>query len=137
MMARPKTERRRKALLRAAQRATGERHAEFDLTLSDISEEVGCSTRQLQRVFRTLAGEDFRSYLLRVRMEKARRLLTRRKPGLSVRATAPLVGYRKASGLRQAFLRFYGENPSEVQPDPIKFLGNLDEPEVLPPVDLD
>ena len=95
-----------------------ERYGEFDLTLADIAADVGTSTRQLQRVFAELAGEDFRSYLLRVRMERAHRLLSRRKDGLSVRATAPLVGYRAASGLRQAFLRFYGYNPSAIQPKP-------------------
>jgi AraC-like DNA-binding protein len=48
-------------------------------------------------------------------MEQARRLLSREKQGLTVRETASLVGYRKSGGLRQAFLRFYGENPSAVQ----------------------
>jgi len=112
---RPRTERRRKALLAAAKQAVRERYAEFDLGLDDIAIDVGCSTRQLQRVFAELADESFRQHLLRVRMDKARRLLSRRKGGLTVRATAPLVGYRKPSGLRQAFLRFYGMNPSEVQ----------------------
>lgn len=136
-MARRKTERRRKALLARAQQVIRERHSEFDLALDDIAEEIGCSTRQLQRVFAELDGEDFRTYLLRVRMEKAHRLLSRKKTGLSIRATAPLVGYRKASGLRQAFLRFYGYNPSAVQPGPTKFLGELDEPDSPPPVELD
>lgn len=117
-MARPKTERRRKALLAAAQRAIRERYAEFDLVLSDIAEEMDCSTRQLQRVFAELAGENFRSYLLRVRMEQAHRMLSRKKGGLTVRAAAREVGYREASGLRQAFLRFYGYNPSVIQPEP-------------------
>ena len=136
-MARRKTERRRRALLREAQRVIRERYGEFDLTLTDIAEDVGTSTRQLQRVFAELAGEDFRGYLLRVRMERAHRLLSRKKTGLSVRATASLVGYRKASGLRQAFLRFYGYNPSEIQPEPPEFLGDVYEPEVAPPVELD
>ena len=84
-----------------------------------------------------LAGEDFRSCLLRVRMERAQRLLSRRKHNFTVGATARAVGYRQANGLRQAFLRFYGYNPSEIQPEPHKFLGDFDEPEVAPPVELD
>jgi transcriptional regulator GlxA family with amidase domain len=115
-VARPKTDWRRKALLAAAQRVIRERYSEFDLSLADIAEDVGCSPRQLQRVFRELAGEDFRSALLRVRMERAHRLLSR-KHNLTVRAAARAVGYRQASGLRQAFLRFYGYNPSEIQPE--------------------
>lgn len=117
-MARVRTERRRKALLTAAQRAIRERYAEFDLALCDIAKDAGCSTRQLQRVFAELAGEDFRSYLLRVRMEQAHRLLSRKKRGLTVGAAARAVGYRKASGLRQAFVRFYGTNPSTAQSPP-------------------
>lgn len=114
-MVRRKTERRRRALLQAAQRAIRERYSEFDLGLAEIAEDVGASPRQLQRVFRGLADTEFRAYLLGVRMRHAHRLLSRRKTGLSVRATAPLVGYRKASGLRQAFVRFYGYNPSEIE----------------------
>lgn len=117
-MARRRTDRRRKALLAEAEQAIRTRYPEFDLGLVDISEEVGCSTRQLQRVLRELADTDFRSYLLRVRMEQAHRLLSRRKNNLTVRATAREVGYREASGLRQAFVRFYGYNPSEIQPEP-------------------
>jgi AraC-like DNA-binding protein len=117
-VARLRTERRRKALLVAAQQAIRERYAEFDLELADIAADVGCSPRHLQRVFAESGGESFREHLLRVRMENAHRLLSRRKHGLTVRATASLVGYRKPSGLRQAFLRFYGESPSEVQSPP-------------------
>jgi AraC-like DNA-binding protein len=116
-VAKPKTERRRKALLRAAERAICERYAELGLGLVDIAEDVGCSPRQLQRILREQADTDFRSFLLRVRMEEAYRLLSRKKEPLAIRRTAPLVGYRRASGLRQAFLRFYGYNPSEIQPE--------------------
>jgi AraC-like DNA-binding protein len=110
-----KTERRRKVLLGAAERVIRERYAEFDLGLIEIAEEVGCSSRQLQRVFRELADTDFRSYLLRVRTERAHRLLSRKKQGLSIRQAARAVGYREASGLRQRFKGFYGYNPSEVR----------------------
>lgn len=92
-----------------------ERYAEFDLGLAAIAEDVGGSPRQLQRVFHEVAGTDFRSHLLRVRMERAHSLLSRKKDGLTVRQAARAVGYREASGLRQAFLRFYGYNPNEAQ----------------------
>lgn len=116
-MARRKTDRRRKALLRAAEQVISERYSEFDLGLADVADDVGCSPRQLQRVFRELADTDFRTGLLRVRMERAHRLLSREKTGLTIRAAARAVGYRESSGLRQSFLRFYGYNPSEVQPE--------------------
>lgn len=136
-MASRKTERRRKALLVEAQRTIRERSGEFDLGLADIAEEVGASPRQLQRVFRELANTDFRSYLLRVRMEQAHRLLSRKKMGLTIRATAREVGYREAGGFRPAFRRFHGCNPSEIQPESPEFLGDVYEPDVVPPLDLD
>jgi two-component system response regulator YesN len=120
-MASRKTQWRRDALLARAHEVIGARYAEFDLGLVAVAEGVGCSTRQLQLVFRECDGTDFRSYLLRVRMEQAHRLLSRKKDGLSVRKAARAVGYREASGLRQAFVRFYGYNPSEIQPPPPNF----------------
>lgn len=93
--------------------------------LGDIAEDLDCSARQLQRLFTELAGESFSSYLLRVRMERAHRLLSRKKTGLTVRATARAVGYREASGLRQAFARFYGYNPSEIQPEPPEYPADI------------
>lgn len=112
---RRKTDRRRRGILTEAERAIRERHGEFDLGLADIAEDVGCSTRQLQRIFREAGRTDFRTQLLEVRMDHARRLLSRKKGALSVRAVARQVGYREASGLRQAFVRYFGLNPSNVR----------------------
>jgi AraC-like DNA-binding protein len=117
-VARRKTDRRRKRLLLEAERVIRERYGEFDLSLADIAEDVGASPRQLQRVFREVGGTDFRSYLLKVRMERARLLLSRKTNAPSVRAAARQVGYREASGLRQQFVRYFGVNPSDVQAPP-------------------
>jgi AraC family transcriptional regulator, regulatory protein of adaptative response / methylphosphotriester-DNA alkyltransferase methyltransferase len=118
-MARRKTKRRRLALLCEAERVVRQRHGEFDLGLSDSAEEVGCSTRQLQRVFLEVGDTDFRSFLLGVRMEQAHRLLSRKKGGLTVRQAARAVGYREASGLGWQFKRFYGYPPSAIQSNTI------------------
>jgi two-component system, response regulator YesN len=131
-----KTERRRRALFTKAERVIRDRFAEFDLGLVDIAEDLDCSTRQLQLVFREIGGTDFRGYLLRVRMEHAYGLLSRKR-NLTVRGTARKVGYREASGLRQAFLRFYGYNPSTIQPEGVGYLGDVVEPPEAPPLELD
>jgi len=113
---RRKTDRRRKQLLADAERVIGERYGEFDLSLAEIAGDVGCSPRTLQRIFREVGGTDFRSYLLAARMQRARQLLSQKRPAPSVRDTARQIGFREASGLRQAFQRFYdGLNPSEVR----------------------
>jgi AraC family transcriptional regulator, regulatory protein of adaptative response / methylphosphotriester-DNA alkyltransferase methyltransferase len=111
---RRKTERRRRALLDRAERIIKKRYAEFDLALADIAAEAGCSTRLLQMVFREVGGTTFRDHLLRVRLENAHRLLSRKAGNWSVRNVARAVGFREASGLRQRFKAFYGYNPSEV-----------------------
>ncbi len=120
------TRRRRRALLRAAQSYIGHAYTDPDLDLSDVAEAVGASTRQLQRVFRDEGGEDFRSYLLRIRMERATVLLSREQNPLPIHITARRVGYRQASGLRQAFLRFYGYNPSTIQRRGPEYLGSTE-----------
>lgn len=124
-MPKRETRDRRRRWLRAAQAAIRREYRDPDLALADVAAAVGVSPRQLQRVFREAGGEDFRGYLLRVRMEKATELLSREKNPLPIRVTARRVGYRQASGLRQAFLRFYGYNPSTIQPPPPEYLGTV------------
>jgi transcriptional regulator GlxA family with amidase domain len=111
----PSTTRRRRQWLRDAYAVVRREYRDPKLELADVAAAVGISTRQLQRVFREEGGEDFRTYLLRVRMTKAAELLSRERNPLPVHVTARRVGYRQASGLRQAFVRFYGHNPSEIQ----------------------
>lgn len=133
-MQRPTTRQQRQQLLREARALIRRRYADPDLDLRDVAEAVGASTRQLQRVFGE-SGEDFRSYLLRVRMTEAMRLITRDKNPLAVRVACRRVGYRQASGLRQAFVRFYGFNPSEVQRKPPQYIGDTEfDEEQRPPL---
>lgn len=122
-MPKPATTKHRQAVLRQAKDVIGRAYRDPGLSLADVAAPLGVSSRHLQRIFREEGGEDFRGYLLRVRMEKAAELLSRKRNPLPVRATARRVGYREASGLRQAFLRFYGYNPSTIQPEPPHFLG--------------
>ena len=122
-MPKPTTRQRRRQWLRDARAVVRRRYRDPDLSLADVAEEIGVSPRQLQRIFREEGEEDFRGYLLRVRMEKATELLSRRRSPLPIRVTARRVGYRQASGLRQAFVRFYGYNPSTIQPPPPEYLG--------------
>ena len=65
----PDTRTRRRLLLRDARAVIRRQYRDPDLVLADVAEAVGVSPRQLQRVFREEGGEDFRTSLLRVRME--------------------------------------------------------------------
>lgn len=120
---RSQTKRRHRAVLRAAQSYVRAAYSDPDLSLAEVAAAAGSSARQLQRIFQEEAGEDFRSYLVQVRMERAVEFLSRTPDPLPVYRVAPQVGYRQASGLRQAFKRVYGYNPSEIQPPPPEYLG--------------
>ena len=136
-MARRATIRRRKALVQEAERVVRARYAEFDLSLADVAESVGTSSRELQRAFREEADTEFRTVLVQVRVDAACRLLSRKRTGVTVRAAARSVGFRGPSGLGAAFRRVYGQPPSAFQPEPPEYLGTLDEPAHVPPVELD
>jgi AraC-like DNA-binding protein len=125
-MPREGTTTRRRQLLAHAHSVVRQQYRDPDLTLKDVAREVGASVRHVQRVFREEGSEDFRRYLLRVRMERAAKLLSRQTNPLPVVAVARQVGYRQASGLRQAFVRFYGHNPSAIQAAPAQYLGTLE-----------
>jgi two-component system response regulator YesN len=114
-MPKRETRERRKRLLHDACAVIKREYRDPDLVVADVAVAVGVSSRQLQRIFREEGVGDFRGYLLSLRMEKATELLSREKNPLPIRVAARRVGYRQASGLRQAFLRFYGYNPSEIQ----------------------
>lgn len=118
MPPREDTRTRRRELLRKARAELKASYADPGLGIDQLARTVGTSVRQLQRVFREEAGEDFRSYLLRVRMEQAASLLSRKTNPLPARVVATRVGYSRDSGLRQAFRRYHGINPSAVQPEP-------------------
>jgi AraC-like DNA-binding protein len=105
----------RRQLARRVRRYVGAHLPDPDLSLAEVALAVGISSRQLQRVFREEFGEPFRDHLLRERMERAMKLISRQPP-LSLRDVAPKVGYSGPSGLRQAFLRYHGRNPSEFHP---------------------
>lgn len=59
-------------------------------------------------------------------MERAARLLSREVNPLPAHVVARRVGYSRDSGLRQAFLRFYGYNPSSIQPPKPEYLMDID-----------
>ena len=125
-MSKPSTSRERQRVLRGARRVLRRRYAELDLALADVAAELEVSARQLQRVFHEEACESFRTALLRLRMERAVKLLERGVPAYQV---APLVGYRRPSGLRHALLRWYGRNASDFQSPPPEYLGDVTFPE--------
>ena len=80
------------------------------LALDDIARRVATSRRQLQRAFAEAGETSFRSYLQKVRMERAAELL--RDGGSRVNQVAIAVGYRQPAQFAKAFRRHHGAPPS-------------------------
>jgi len=106
---RPATALRRRALFDDAVRIIDEEYA-GRVNLDDIAKRVVTSRRQLQRAFAEAGETSFRSYLQRVRMERAAELL--REGSSPVNQVASAVGYRQPAQFAKAFRRHHGSPPS-------------------------
>lgn len=117
---REETTERRRLLFEEAARVIEANLGYGGLDLAVVAEEVGTSTRQLQRAFDEVAGEGFRDYLDRFRMECASALLRDpdlTKNGLSVSQVSRVVGYSQPANFAKAFRRHFGVAPQAVRPE--------------------
>jgi AraC family transcriptional regulator of adaptative response / methylphosphotriester-DNA alkyltransferase methyltransferase len=97
-----------------------ENEYESKLALDDVARRVATSRRQLQRAFAEAGETSFRTYLQRIRMERAADLL--RGSVSPVNQVASAVGYRQPAQFAKAFRRHHGTPPSvfrEAEPGPM------------------
>jgi two-component system, response regulator YesN len=80
------------------------------LTLPDLAHQVGMSKYHLSRRFREVMGVTLRGYLLRVRLEKAKALLSIMKASITEVAVA--VGFNDLPRFDKLFKRYTGVTPS-------------------------
>jgi transcriptional regulator GlxA family with amidase domain len=106
---RPETVQRRNDLFIEAA-AIIEAEYEAKLALDDVARRVATSRRQLQRAFAEAGETSFRTYLQRIRMERAADLL--RGTRSPVNQVAGAVGYRQPAQFAKAFRRHHGTPPS-------------------------
>lgn len=83
------------------------------ISLSDVAAHCHCSARTLSRLFAKETGESVGTFLLALRMKKARMLLT--ETALPVAEIAFLCGYSEASCFSGRFSAYYGKSPSAVR----------------------
>ena len=81
-------------------------------SLASLAESVGMSPFQFARVFRELTGEPPHRYLLRVRLDRASRMLLDGKP---VTETCFEVGFSNLSHFTRSFRRRFGHAPSSLK----------------------
>lgn len=92
-----------------------EHHFTDDNGLEGLAEELFLSTRQTRKLVQKFLGEDFKSIIVRRRMELAEIYLQDREKSLE--EIAWLVGYRSYSGFQLCFKRHFGMTPSQYRED--------------------
>ena len=97
----------------AIQKAVAIVHRRYwqQLSLSAVAAEVAMSRYHLSHRFREVMGTTFRAYLLRVRLERAKALLTRPEPRVTEVGMA--VGLTDLSRFDKLFKRYTGVTPSD------------------------
>lgn len=80
-----------------------------DLYVERIAESLNLDRRYLSRLFKEKTGQTIQEYLISVRMEEARRLLSE---GYGIAETATLCGYCDACNFSKMFKRIYGISPA-------------------------
>ncbi|GBF78172.1 DNA-binding response regulator [Paenibacillus sp. 598K] len=86
-------------------------HYSEELTLDDIAEKVYLTRNYLSQLFKEVTGENYNSYITRVRMEKAKEMMLSGKYKLY--EVAIRVGYKNNAYFSQQFKKYTGKSPSE------------------------
>ncbi|MEG1427782.1 MAG: helix-turn-helix transcriptional regulator, partial [Oscillospiraceae bacterium] len=84
-------------------------HCGEKITLNDVAEQMYLSPTYFSRVFKREMGENFSSYLNRVRIEKSKKLLSHHN--LKLADIALLVGFEDQSYFTKVFKRVTGSSP--------------------------
>jgi AraC family transcriptional regulator len=94
-----------------------ESHLADDLPLADLAAVAGTSEHWFVERFRRSVGDPPHRYVLRQRVERARRVLGDRRRKCSVIEAAAESGFANASHFARVFRRFTGVSPSRFQAD--------------------
>lgn len=92
-----------------------EAHVEQPASREDLAALAGVTVRQLERLFARHVGEGLAAHYLRLRTQRAMRML--RSTGLSVTEIAFACGFASASHFSSAFRRLYGQSPRAARED--------------------
>lgn len=93
-------------------------HFTDDSGIEGLSRALFLSQRQTSTLVKKFMGEDFKSIIIRRRMELAEIYL--RNPELQLDKIADKVGYRSYSGFELCFKRYFGVTPNEKRNELLK-----------------
>ncbi|MBU3113864.1 response regulator [Clostridium lacusfryxellense] len=82
-----------------------------DISLESVAEEVGYSSFHLSKIFKKTEGINFKDFVIKNKMEKAKLLF--RQGNLNVSEVCKEVGYPNASYFSKVFREYYGVLPKE------------------------
>ena len=84
-----------------------------EISVGEIATRLGLDRRYLSRIFHKRLGMTIMDYIVKTRMNSAKRLL---EEGVSVSRTAELVGYSDPFYFSKMFKRFFGTSPRTFRP---------------------
>lgn len=87
-------------------------HYAEPITITELADRLYISRNYLSHLFKLAAGESFNSYLTRVRMEKAKKLILEGKH--LIYEVAEQVGYKNVPYFSTLFKKYNGYNPTEL-----------------------
>ena len=88
----------------------GNHYMDSDMGLTKISDDFGYASTYFSKLFKELFGENFATYLEKMRIEKVCALL---KEGHTMEKIAEQTGYNSVYVMRTAFKRIKGMTPNE------------------------
>ncbi|CAM2846990.1 AraC family transcriptional regulator [Paenibacillus sediminis] len=97
------------------------------VSIEQMSESLGYNRAYLSRIFKRETGMTPVTYLLKLRIDKARRLL-RERSELSIEQIAASVGITDALYFSRQFRRFYDQSPSQYRQSVIQQANNGENP---------
>ncbi|WNR43041.1 response regulator transcription factor [Paenibacillus roseipurpureus] len=84
---------------------------EQKLSLEEVAEHLHLNASYFSRLFKKETGENFIEYVKRMKMEKAKELLSR--PDQTVESVSVMLGYENRSYFVKVFREHYGMSPSQ------------------------
>ncbi|WP_303192359.1 helix-turn-helix transcriptional regulator [Hungatella hathewayi] len=81
-----------------------------DIMLNDMADQFNISPKYCGILFKQLSGQNFKDYLNRYRIEKAKELL-QQKPGIKIAEVSLMVGFNSANSFIRVFGKYTGVTP--------------------------
>jgi AraC family transcriptional regulator, glycine betaine-responsive activator len=103
-----------------------EQNLEEPLTRSDLAQNAGLSTRQLERLFRKYVVRSPARYYLELRLDRARLLLL--QTNMSIIDVALACGFVSASHFSKCYRDFFGRTPRKERGVPAEFEPTVESP---------